>query len=400
MKKRSALCGLSVVFCLFLVFILQAQAQQAPAHHASIPIATKVTLSDGWMLQEHFKVDATGEVISTPKFLPKGWYGVSVPTTVSAALAQHKVYPDPDFGTNLRSWPGMTYKIGHNFSEEAMDRDSPFSMSWWYRKEFALPTSYKGKTIWLNFGGINYRANIFLNGKQIAKSDDIAGAWRTYELNITDGALIGKNNVLAVQVYSPTENDLAITFVDWNPSPPDKNMGIWRGVDITTSGPVALRYPTVISKLNSPANDKADLTVTTLLKNSTSQPVKGTLKGKIENIEFSQEIELAANESKDVTFSPEQFSQLSVANPKLWWPKQMGTPNLHDLHLEFVVDGKVSDGSDTKFGIREMKSELNGDNRRVFSVNLALCLLRRDWRTRQWLWIRCPDSRDGEMVSR
>jgi exo-1,4-beta-D-glucosaminidase len=376
MKKRSALCGLSVVFCLFLVFILQAQAQQAPAHHASIPIATKVTLSDGWMLQEHFKVDATGEVISTPKFLPKGWYGVSVPTTVSAALAQHKVYPDPDFGTNLRSWPGMTYKIGHNFSEEAMDRDSPFSMSWWYRKEFALPTSYKGKTIWLNFGGINYRANIFLNGKQIEKSDDIAGAWRTYELNITDGALIGKNNVLAVQVYSPTENDLAITFVDWNPSPPDKNMGIWRGVDITTSGPVALRYPTVISKLNSPANDKADLTVTTLLKNSTSQPVKGTLKGKIENIEFSQEIELAANESKDVTFSPEQFSQLSVANPKLWWPKQMGTPNLHDLHLEFVVDGKVSDGSDTKFGIREMKSELNGDNRRVFSVNGKKILIR------------------------
>jgi exo-1,4-beta-D-glucosaminidase len=375
MKKRSLLCGsLSIVFSLFLV--IQTQGQPTPAPNASTPIATKLSLSDGWALQAHFKVDATGEVISTPKFLPRGWYGVSVPTTVSAALAKHKVYPDPDFGTNLRSWPGMTYKVGHNFSEEAMDRDSPFSMSWWYRKEFALPTSYKGKTIWLNFGGINYRANIFLNGKQIATSDDIAGAWRTYELNITDGALIGKNNVLAVQVYSPTETDLAITFVDWNPSPPDRNMGLWRGVDITTSGPVALRYPTVISKLNLPSNDKADLTVTALLKNATGQPVKGILKGKIESIEFSTEVELAANESKDVTFETGQFSQLSIANPKLWWPNQMGTPNLHDLHLEFVVDGKVSDGSDTKFGIREMHSELNADNRRVFSVNGKKILIR------------------------
>src|SRR5450432_110171 len=374
MKKRSLLCGLPVVFCLFL--LIQTQAQQATAYHESMPIATRLLLSDGWTLQANCKVDAKGEVISTSKFLPKGWYEVSVPSTVSAALAKHKVYPDPDFGTNLRSWPGMTYKIGHNFSEEAMDRDSPFSMTWWYRKEFALPTSYKGKTIWLNFGGINYRANIFLNGKQIAKSDDIAGAWRTYELNITDGALIGKNNVLAVQVYSPTENDLAITFVDWNPSPPDKNMGMWRGVDISTSGPVALRYPTVISKLNSPENDKADLTVTALLKNSINQPVRGTLQGKIENIEFSQQVELAANESKDVTFEPGQFSQLSIANPKLWWPKQMGTPNLHDLHMEFLVDGKVSDGSDTKFGIREMKSELNADNRRAFSVNGKKILIR------------------------
>ncbi len=170
----------------------------------------------------------------------------------------------------------------------------PVHIPWWYRKEFVLPASFKGKSVWLNFGGINYRANIWLNGKQIAKSDDVAGAWRTYEFNITDAALPGKRNVLAVQVFSPTETDLAITFVDWNPAPPDKNMGLWRDVEITTSGPVALRYPTVVSKVDSPANDKAHLTVTALLKNATNHPVKGTLKGRIENIEFSQEVELAA----------------------------------------------------------------------------------------------------------
>ena len=74
-----------------------------------------------------------------------------------------------------------------------MQPDSPFIVPWWYRKEFVLPASFKGKSIWLNFGGINYRANIWLNGKQIAKSDDVAGAWRTYEFNITDAAHAGQD---------------------------------------------------------------------------------------------------------------------------------------------------------------------------------------------------------------
>ena len=66
----------------------------------------------------------------------------------------------------------------------------------------------------------------------------------------------------------------------------------------------------MVSKVDSPANDKAHLTVTALLKNGSSQPVKGTLKGQIEKIEFSQEVELAPGESKDVTFTPDQYSRL------------------------------------------------------------------------------------------
>src|SRR5437899_6242626 len=204
---------------------------------------------------------------------------------------------------NLRSAPGVTYPIGANFSNIPMQPDSPYIVPWWYRKEFLIPANYKGKTLWLNFHGINYKANIWLNGKQIANSDDVAGAWRTYEFNITDAAKPGATNVLAVQVFSPTDTDLAITFVDWNPAPPDKNMGLWRAVDITTSGPVALRYPTVVSKVDSPQNTSAHLTVTALLKNGTNGPVKGTLKGRMEHIEYSQDDEVAAGESKYVNFA-------------------------------------------------------------------------------------------------
>ncbi len=369
MKKRSRLC-LSLVF-LFSGLVLA----QAPPTHRSQSEA-KQSLSDGWRLQSSSKVAEGGDVISTPRFEPKGWYTVTVPTTVVAALVKHKVYPDPDYGMNLRSFPGVTYPIGMNFSNLAMQPDSPFAVAWWYRKQFVIPAGYKQKTIWLHFGGINYRANIWLNGKQIAKQEDVAGAWRTYEFNISDAARPGESNTLAVQVFAPSETDLAITFVDWNPAPPDKNMGLWRGVDLTTSGPVALRYPAVVSKVDSPANDNAHLTVTALLKNATNQPVKGTLNGRIETIEFSQEVELAPGEAKDVAFEPEQFPQLNISHPHLWWPAQMGTPNLYQLSMGFVVDGKVSDHADTRFGVREIDSTLNANNGRVFTINGKKILIR------------------------
>ena len=200
-----------------------------------------------------------------------------------------------------------------------------------------------------------------------AKSDDVAGAWRTYEFNITDYALPGKPNVLAVEVFSPTDTDLAITFVDWNPAPPDKNMGLFRDVDITTTGPVALRYPAVVSKVDSPANDKAHLTVTALVKNATDHAIQGKLQGQIEKTEFSQEVELGPRESKDITFTPEQFPQLNFDHPRLWWPAQMGKPELYNLSLEFNLEGKISDRSETRFGIREVNSRgALGQPARVF----------------------------------
>jgi exo-1,4-beta-D-glucosaminidase len=365
-SKRSLLCLLVLSFS----GLISAQEANRPRPETSL------ALRDGWNLQSSCRVEAKGEVVSTPAFQPKDWYAVSVPTTVVAALVKQRVYPDPFFGTNLRSFPGVTYPIGANFSNIPMQPDSPFIVPWWYRKEFVLPASFKGKTIWLNFGGINYRANIWLNGKQLAKSEDAAGAWRTYEFDITDHAVLGKPNVLAVQVFSPTDTDLAITFVDWNPAPPDKNMGLFRDVDITSSGPVAVRYPTVVSKVDSPANDKAHLTVTALLKNAAPHLVKGTLKGQIEKTEFSQEVELGPGESKDVSFTSEQFPQLNIDHPRLWWPAQMGKPERYSLSLEFSLDGKISDRAETKFGIREVKSEVLSANRRLFSINGKNVLIR------------------------
>jgi exo-1,4-beta-D-glucosaminidase len=354
----------------FLLLSSVSFAQQAKLAQTS----SKLRLADGWMLQSSSKVDQSGETLSKARFQPRGWYPVSVPTTVVSALVKHKILPDPMFGMNLRQFPGVSYPIGANFSNLPMPPDSPYLVSWWYRKTFTLPADYKGKTVWLNFRGINYRANIWLNGKQIAKSDDVAGAWRTYEFNVTGISKPDLEDVLAVQVFAPTEKDLAITFVDWNPAPPDKNMGLWREVFLTVSGPVGLRYPTVISHVDAAGN--AQLTVTALLKNASKEPVRGTLKGAIDRIEFAQDVELGAGENKDVTFDAGKFSQLNLTHPRLWWPVQMGKPELYLMKMEFVVNGRVSDHSETRFGIREVTSELNADQRRVFAINGKKILIR------------------------
>ena len=347
----------------------------AENHAISSEPARGLSLHNGWKLQSSAKVDANGDVLSTAGYIPRGWYDVTVPTTVVAAMVKGKIYPDPEFGMNLRQFPGMTYPIGANFSNLPMQPDSPFAVPWWYRTQFVLPAEYKGKTLWLNFAGINYRANIWLNGKQIANSDQVAGAWRTYEVNVTDVAKPGGTNVLAIGIYAPTENDLAITFVDWNPAPPDKNMGLWRDVYFRTSGPVALRYPTVLTKLDN-NNETAHLSVTALLKNGTDHPIKGTLKGSIGKLEFSQTVELAAQESKDVSFEPKDFSQLNIDHPQLWWPAQMGTPSLQQLNMQFEVDGTVSDSSQSSFGIREIASQLIDNDKLLFTVNGKKILIR------------------------
>jgi exo-1,4-beta-D-glucosaminidase len=132
----------------------------------------------------------------------------------------------------------------------------------------------------------------------------------------------------------------------------------------------------VVSKLNLPADDSAQLTVTAQLKNSTDRPVKGKLKGQIDSVAIEQEVELASNETRDVTFTSDQFPQLTFSNPRLWWPAQMGKPNLYPLTMTFEVNGVVSDHSRTEFGIRQVTSEVNANGGRAFHINGKNILIR------------------------
>jgi exo-1,4-beta-D-glucosaminidase len=365
--NRSEVLVLAVLACSFGV---GARGAQTSGPDSSL------MLRDGWTIQSSAKVAEKGETLSTAGFTPQGWYSTQAPSTVLAALVENKVYPDPYFGMNLRSIPGTTYPIGQNFSNLPMPEDSPFRVPWWFRNQFPVPASYKGKTVWLHFDGINFRANIWLNGRKIATSDQVAGTWRVFEFNVTGIALPGETNTLAVEVFPPQPNDLAFTWVDWNPMPPDKDMGIWHSVFITPSGPVALRHPQVITHLEMPFLETAHLTVTAQLLNVSDRAVQGNLKVQIGSIELSQPVELAAKESKLVTLTPENFAQLHIRHPRLWWPAPLGPQDLYDLHLEFESGGEVSDQRDVSFGIREVTSELGQQDQRIFKINGKNILIR------------------------
>jgi len=362
--------GIQSGLMLFLFAAASARGQEAPQHLA---------LETGWAVQSSASVHGSASSIASPGYATTGWIAAQVPSTVVATQVKQGLLPDPFFGMNLRRFPGVGYPIGANFSERSMPADSPYATTWWYRTEFTLPEGYAGKTLWLGFKGINYKANIYLNGRLIADASQVIGAWRTYEFNVTPAILPGKN-ALAVQVWAQGESDLGITFVDWNPSPPDKNMGLFREAYLATSGPVAVRHAAVISKLNAPAYDAAQLTVTALLKNASDAPVHGVLRGRIEQAEFSLPVQLAAGEQRDVSFDPKDFPQLQFSHPRLWWPAQMGQPELHDLDLRFEIDGQVSDASHTRFGIREITSQVlqesPGRYKRLFKVNGRNLLVR------------------------
>jgi exo-1,4-beta-D-glucosaminidase len=355
---------------LFFLTLFCATAPILPAQSlASGSSHLRMKLADGWQLQSSAQVSQPGSAISENNFKASGWYKTEVPSTVLAALVGNNVYRNPYYGMNLRSIPGTTYPIGKNFSNLPMPADSPFRVPWWYRTSFKLPTDFQGKQVWLHFGGINYRASIWLNGHQIAGPDQVVGMWRTYDFNVTAEARPGKVNSLAVEVAAPHADDLGITWVDWNPAPPDKDMGLWRGVSVSATGPVALRYPQVVTNFDLPSLEVAHLTVRAQLQNAMDHTVKGVLKGSIGEVEFHQEVELKPHETRDVAFLPSQFAQLNFHNPRLWWPWQMGPQNLYHVKMQFETGGAVSDSGATQFGIREITSELNPQGYREFIVN-------------------------------
>ena len=347
----------------------------------------RLALRDNWHIQNGCQVKEKGELISTAGFHPNGWYATSVPTTVVAALVANKVYPDPYYGMNLRSLPGMEYPIGEIFTNQPMPDGSSFKCMWWYRTEFQVPAADHGKKIWIHFDGINYRASLWLNGKLVAGPDKVAGAWRTYEFEISDLLRFGKPNVLAVEVAAQTETDLGINWVDWNPSPPDKNMGLWRDVYLTKSGAVSLRDTQVLTKLDTASFASADLVIHAELSNISGQPVEGTLTGTIaaegssvppakDRIQFSKQIQLAAGEIKNVSLNSEEFKQLHLQNPRVWWPAKLGKQDLYRLNLEFKIGPQTSDSSSTTFGVREVTSELTEKSYRLFKINGKNILIR------------------------
>ena len=337
--------------------------------------ANRQYLHGTWRMQSACTDSVKGEQLSLPGYDTSKWHPAEVPGTVVGALVGDKTLPDPNYGMNLKSFPGFVSDPKGLFATQNMPTDSPYRCSYWFRTEFDSPDTVSKSAAWLHFLGINYRANVWLNGKKIGDRADVAGAYRTFEFRVNELLKKGGKNALAVEIFAPERYDLGLTWVDWNPTPPDKDMGIWREVFLSESGDVSLRRPFVASELGSDYKS-AQLTVSAVLTNTTDHPVKSTLQVDLADVQVSQAVELAAKESKTVRLTPELFPQLKLAHPRLWWPYQMGEPYLYDAKFRVAAGGGESDSAVVRFGIREVTSEITGPNTRLFRINGRNVLIR------------------------
>ncbi|MGC8846154.1 MAG: glycosyl hydrolase 2 galactose-binding domain-containing protein, partial [Candidatus Hydrogenedens sp.] len=338
-------------------------------------------LEQNWQVQTSRGLNLEGNVLSTTNCVTDSWYKTKVPNTILAVLEDSNVYPNLYYGTNLKKVPGYQDDLWL-----IMPENSPFRDPWWYRTEFSVPAEWNGMECTLHFEGINYEAEIWLNGQKIADRSEVRGMFRRFEFSVSQNLKYGEKNALAVKIYPPgllpykdydTKQIEATTgWDDHNPQPPDLNMGIWQPVYIKTQGSIALRHPYVETQLNLPSLDSADLTVSAWITNMKGQEVEVTVRGTIEDRVFEQNVKLNPGEKREIIFKPEEYPVLHVRSPRIWWPAPLGEQNLYILSMEAITQGKVSDTAQTRFGIRDIRTELNEEDWRVYYVNGEKILIR------------------------
>ena len=305
-------------------------------------------LSRGWRMISANNVSASGETLSTVGYNASSWYATTVPSTVLGTLINNGVYGgDRVFiGTNYESVPGLT------------------NQDWWYRTEFAAGT---GSQYWLRFNGIQRNADIYLNGTWIGSG--INNAFIPIEYNVT-GKIRNGSNALAVKIHPPHGELFNLTFVDWNEGPKDGGAGLWRDVVLhTTSGAVGVEDPYVaVTSITFPHPSACTVSARVFLNNGSSRAVSGVLKGEISKagtsrIAFQRKVSLGGKAEKWVAIT------VTIPDPKLWWPYQLGTPDLYQLRTWFETDGAESDSQTIQFGLRKFESYHTADGMWGLKVN-------------------------------
>ena len=350
---------------------LMALAAMSPACAGTTYTPTQVDGGAGsttavaqWQIQSSAKAQQGGAEISSAGFSTHGWYPVSGRATVMAGLLENDTYKDVFYSDNLRA------------VEEPDASGNLFVIPWWYRTGFTLAKGAAGLHTLLRTNGMIASADVWVNGHLVADHAAVAGAYPVHEFDVTHWVHPG-SNTLALRVHpGDPRKSLSMGWVDWNPTPPDNNMGPWRGVDIVRTGPVELRFPQVASALSLPDLAHAALTVKVEARNLDTVAHEATITGDVAGVPLRQTIRLAPGQTQTVSFSPKTDPGLDLDHPKIWWPVGMGAHPLYSLRMAATVDGKTSDRTGTEFGIRSVGSRLTAQGYRQFLVNGKPILIR------------------------
>jgi mannosylglycoprotein endo-beta-mannosidase len=329
----------------------------------SVKAQNSYELNSGWRCAPIANTKDQGTAISSITYSTATWMPATVPGTVLTTLVANKQMPDPFYGMNNEQIPDI-YKTGRDY------------YTYWFVKDFKQAAVAKGNQVYLNFRGVNYSFDVFLNGHKL-NSQLNKGMFMRRSFNITKWLTATGNNRLAVIVYPPDvvgnanggqggdgtiAKNVGIQYTagwDWIQPIRDRNTGIWDKVTIQTTGAVKINNPHVITlvpgiRLPDGPQQPAIIKVSAELENATNTPVSGTLQYILDGKTISKKVTLKANATQEI-----KLDDYSLTNPKLWWPNGYGRQDLYNLKLQFAADSKVSDQQDISVGVRQLTTEWN-----------------------------------------
>ncbi len=354
-------------FLTFLTFILvESQLICQPV---------RILLDKNWKARRATEVLIDGTQITSGNFKPEGWMEAVVPGTILTTLLHNNLIPDPFFGMNNNLIPDVSV-TGRDY------------YTYWFYNEFVLPVVNEGQEVWLNFRGINYFADVFVNGHRI-NANTHSGMYLREKYRITPWLDKNGTQKLAVWVAPPDPEGKVFSGQggdgmigrnvtmqctagwDWICPIRDRNTGIWDQVSLEITGPVDIRDPFVSTRVPGkripggtqlPAFVKASLDMV----NASDKTVSGTIKVSFEGKEISQKISLMPFQQLNVG-----LKEIEVKNPNLWWPNGMGEHPLYSMHYAFIADaGTISDTEDVPFGIRDAGHYFDENIKaQVFTIN-------------------------------
>lgn len=367
-------------------------------------------LYKGWQMREEAICGDHGEQFSQAGFsAAQSWYATTVPTTTQATLIRQGVYPDPYISLNNMQIPdaceeqNRRYELGKY--SHLPNKENPWAKPYWFRSEFTVPAEYKGKVVWLHLDGINYRADVWVNGKQIGRHEDVAGMFERFRFNITDVVKREGANAIAVRVhpldfpgdpiheqiyglrgdYGPNGGDGEISRNvtqyctigwDWIAASRDRNVGIWQHIWLEATGDLVVLDPAGFVTKLTPSHDSASIKVRFHCETATTKPVGAEARIRIEPqgfsgkaIEVRGKMTVQPGKAQEFIFDAADHPELVMREPKIWWPVGYGEHPLYTLTVEIWTGGKLASAARSNLGVRTVGTLVLPSGGRAFTVN-------------------------------
>ena len=323
-------------------------------------------LNAGWVCRNSKAVNADGAHISTFAFPTTGWLPATVPGTVLTTLLNNRQVPDPFYGLNNEKIADI-YQVGNDH------------YTYWFVKDFE-EKAVGNEQVWLQFRGINYKAEIYLNGRKVNRATQVGMHLRAH-YNITSLLAPGGKNRLAVIVYPPDfpgnpnggqggdgtiARGLTTQYTagwDWIQPVRDRNTGIWDKVFVEKTNGINIQNPHVITlvpgqRLPAGKQAPATLKVTVEVENPADKAVTGTLQYQVAGAIIKRAVTVAPHQITEV-----KFPDFSLKNPRLWWPNGYGEHYLYPLRIKFSSARQVLDEEQVQVGVRQIASKWNSQTK-------------------------------------